>query len=215
MFMCSNASTAIIAWLSFTLYVAFIGLCGCIIYAKYNQCDHLRTKRSSKPDQSYPVFVLETLGQYPGLTGLFTGGSLSASLSTISSGINSMATVIVEDIYKRIIVDHSMSRRKQEFVSKIRSLLILFFAFIVSYLVDHVPLIIFQLAGSFVPPILGIYLLGFFAPQVNSRCSGSIVFVHNISNMDSPRSSSDPKTVDQSLLISWKDSLLPYSSNKV
>ena len=63
--------------------------------------------------------MLETLGQYPGLTGLFIAGILSASLSTISSGINSMATVIVEDIYKRIVVDHSMSDRRQASVSKI------------------------------------------------------------------------------------------------
>ncbi|CAF5155418.1 unnamed protein product, partial [Rotaria magnacalcarata] len=144
---------------------------GCIIYAKYNQCDPLRARRISKPDQLYPLFVPETLGQYPGLTGLFIAGIMDASLSTISSGINSMATVIVKGIYKRIIVDHSMSRRIQDFVSKILSLLILFLTFIVSYLVDHILVITFQIAGSFVPPILGIYLLGFFAPRVNSRVS--------------------------------------------
>ncbi|CAF1539438.1 unnamed protein product [Rotaria magnacalcarata] len=119
----------------------------------------------------YPLFVPETLGQYPGLTGLFIAGIMDASLSTISSGINSMATVIVKGIYKRIIVDHSMSRRIQDFVSKILSLLILFLTFIVSYLVDHILVITFQIAASFVPPILGIYLLGFFAPRVNSRVS--------------------------------------------
>jgi Na+/proline symporter len=59
------------------------------------------------------------LGRYPGLTGLFIAGILSASLSAISSGINSIATVILEDIYKRIIVDHSMSDKKQAIISKI------------------------------------------------------------------------------------------------
>jgi len=59
------------------------------------------------------------LGRYPGLPGLFITGILSASLSTISSGVNSIAAVILEDIYKRIVVDNSMSDKKQAIISKI------------------------------------------------------------------------------------------------
>jgi len=59
------------------------------------------------------------LGRFPGLTGLFIAGVLSASLSTISSGVNSIATVILEDIYKRISPEKSMSDKKQALVSKI------------------------------------------------------------------------------------------------
>ncbi len=53
------------------------------------------------------------------MTGLFIAGVLSASLSTISSGVNSIATVILEDIYKRISPEKSMSDKKQALVSKI------------------------------------------------------------------------------------------------
>ena len=42
------------------------------------------------------------MGRFPGVAGLFIASILSASLSTISSGVNSMATVIIEDIYKRL-----------------------------------------------------------------------------------------------------------------
>jgi Na+/proline symporter len=67
----------------------------------------------------YPLFVIETLGRIPGLTGLFISCILSATLSTFSSGVNSMATVILEDIYKRLRVKHSMTNDDQLNLSKV------------------------------------------------------------------------------------------------
>ncbi|CAF1074419.1 unnamed protein product [Adineta steineri] len=73
-----------------------IGACGlvCTIYTNIsymdelcNECDPLRTKLISRPDQLYPLFVVEKLGRIPGLTGLFISCILSATLSTFSSGI--------------------------------------------------------------------------------------------------------------------------------
>lgn len=63
--------------------------------------------------------MIQTFGRFPGLTGLFIAAILSASLSTISSGVNSMATVIVEDIYKRIPIARPMSNERQATVSKL------------------------------------------------------------------------------------------------
>lgn len=69
--------------------------------------------------QLYPLFVIETLGRIPGLTGLFIASILSASLSTVSSGVNSIATVFLEDIYKRLTHGNLMSDKKQAIISKI------------------------------------------------------------------------------------------------
>jgi Na+/proline symporter len=62
---------------------------------------------------------METLGQYHGLPGIFVAAILSASLSSISSGVNSIAAVILEDIYKRIITEESVSDKKQAIILKI------------------------------------------------------------------------------------------------
>ena len=43
--------------------------------------------------------MAELFGAYPGMSGLFVAGIFSASLSSISSGINSMAAVLWEDIF--------------------------------------------------------------------------------------------------------------------
>ena len=59
------------------------------------------------------------MGRFPGVAGLFIASILSASLSTISSGVNSMATVIIEDIYKRLSVAHTMTDESQATVLKL------------------------------------------------------------------------------------------------
>ena len=62
---------------------------------------------------------METLGRFPGFAGLFVSCILSASLSTISSGVNSMATVIIEDIYKRLPMARPISSECQATASKL------------------------------------------------------------------------------------------------
>lgn len=47
-----------------------------------------------------PYYVVDTMGNTPGLSGLFVAGIFSASLSTISAGVNSLAAVTIEDYYK-------------------------------------------------------------------------------------------------------------------
>ena len=43
------------------------------------------------------------MGGYPGLSGLFVAGIFSGSLSTVSSAINSLAAVTLEDYVKPCI----------------------------------------------------------------------------------------------------------------
>ncbi|CAF0768332.1 unnamed protein product [Adineta ricciae] len=172
-----------VAWVNLVMCIIMMLLCvsvGCLLYAKYSECDPLRARLISKPDQLYPLFVIETLGRFPGLTGLFIASVLSASLSTISSGVNSVVTVFLEDIYKRVVKTNPMSDRKQALVSKLLSLfiglLIVFLAFAASRLGDNIIVIVFQISGSFAAPILGVFLVGLFLPRVKSR-SVLIAFV--------------------------------------
>lgn len=68
----------------------------------------------------YPLFVIQTFGRIPGLTGLFISCILSATLSTFSSGVNSIVAVILEDIYKKLSnQERVMSNEHQVRFSKI------------------------------------------------------------------------------------------------
>ncbi|CAF1186252.1 unnamed protein product [Rotaria sordida] len=81
----------IVAWINYALFVTMLILCagvGFVLYATYSHCDPLRANLISKPDQLYPLFVIQTFGRFPGLTGLFVAKSREESgfkiIATIS-----------------------------------------------------------------------------------------------------------------------------------
>ena len=47
-----------------------------------------------------PLYVVDSLKNLPGLAGLFVAGIFSGSLSTVSSAVNSLAAVTLEDYVK-------------------------------------------------------------------------------------------------------------------
>ncbi|CAF4920803.1 unnamed protein product, partial [Rotaria sp. Silwood2] len=80
------------------------GIMGVILYAYYADCDPYTAKYISGIDQIFPYFVMEVLNDKKGLPGIFLACVFSGSLSTISSGLNSLAAVLIEDIYKGGVV---------------------------------------------------------------------------------------------------------------
>lgn len=50
-----------------------------------------------------PLFVMQTLGELPGLSGLFIAGVFSAALSSLSTCLNSMSAVVLEDFVKPFV----------------------------------------------------------------------------------------------------------------
>ena len=76
---------------------------GFVIFAKYYQCDPLTTKLARAKDQLLPLLVMDTLGDYQGLPGLFVAGVFSAALSSLSTGLNSLSAVMLEDFFKPFV----------------------------------------------------------------------------------------------------------------
>lgn len=56
-----------------------------------------RSGRISSGDQLMPLFVLDTMGQIRGLTGLFLAGVCSSAMCAVSAALNSLAAVTLED----------------------------------------------------------------------------------------------------------------------
>lgn len=48
-------------------------------------------------DQIFPLFVMQVMGDIPCIPGLFVAGVFSGALSTVSSGLNSLAAVTLQD----------------------------------------------------------------------------------------------------------------------
>lgn len=53
---------------------------------------------------------------YPGASGLFLAGVFSASLSSLSSGLNSLAAVFLEDCFKPIFT--KLTPKQEQFIVK-------------------------------------------------------------------------------------------------
>ena len=75
---------------------------GIIIYAYFfaKGCDPLAAGKVDNLNQIIPYTIMELFHDMPGLPGLFIAALAAASLSTISSGLSSLAAVTYEDIIK-------------------------------------------------------------------------------------------------------------------
>ncbi|GBP88673.1 Sodium-coupled monocarboxylate transporter 1 [Eumeta japonica] len=73
---------------------------GIVVYARYHDCDPLDSNLAVARDQLLPLLVMDVLKEWPGIPGLFVAGIFSAALSSLSTGLNSMAAVVLEDFYK-------------------------------------------------------------------------------------------------------------------
>ena len=74
-----------------------VGWLGMVLYATYSTCDPITANQVRTRDQVLPLLVLHVAGDIPGLPGLFMAGVFSGSLSSISSGLNSLAAIALKD----------------------------------------------------------------------------------------------------------------------
>merc|ERR1719154_1000109 len=94
----SQAVTAL--WLNAVGIGSLLLLCGyagMVVFAFYHDCDPIMAKQVKTKDQIFPLFVMQLMGNYPGVPGLFVAGVFSGALSTVSSGLNSLAAVCLRD----------------------------------------------------------------------------------------------------------------------
>ncbi|KAJ8392337.1 hypothetical protein AAFF_G00077010 [Aldrovandia affinis] len=160
-----------------SLYVNMVGLwvvlicavfCGLCLYSIYQHCDPWTAGRVSAPDQLMPYLVLDILSAYPGLPGLFVAAAYSGTLSTVSSSINGLAAVTVEDLIKPYF---SMSEKKLSWMSKGLSLLYgvvcIGMAGLASTMGGLIQAVV-SIFGIIGGPLLGIFTLGILCPFANS-----------------------------------------------
>ncbi|XP_049330597.1 sodium-coupled monocarboxylate transporter 2 isoform X2 [Astyanax mexicanus] len=143
---------------------------GLIMYAFYAGCDPWTAGYVTAPDQLMPYFVLDILGRYPGLPGLFVACAFSGTLSTVAASINALATVTYEDFVRQCCGD--ISNRAATWISK--ALCVVFgvactsMAVTASYMgaIVQAALSIHGMCGG---PMLGVFSLGILFPFTNSK----------------------------------------------
>lgn len=116
-------------------------------------------------DRVFPYFI--ATGLPSGLTGLLIAAIFAAGMSTVSTSLNSTATIILSDYYKRYI-DRNAGERKSMTVLYISSLLTGVAGIVIALLLVGVESALdawWSLASIFSGGMLGLFLLGFISAR--------------------------------------------------
>lgn len=160
-------------WLGALLYVPvsfLFFLIGTSLWAFYKvQPELLPTEIASKADQVFPYFIVNQLPA--GLTGLLIAAIFAAGMSTVSTSINSSATLILSDHFKKYI-QPDPSERTSLRVLRMASLVMGLFSILIGWAFNGVQSALetwWVLASIFSGGVLGLFLLGFIVRKTTSR----------------------------------------------
>lgn len=132
-------------------------------------------------DKIYPYFIVNALPK--GVTGLLIASIFAAGMSTVSTSINSSATVILTDHFKRYIKTN-LSAKSEMKVLLFSSLIMGAVGVMAALLLNGVTSALdawWALSSIFSGGILGLFLLGFISKKVKSKvaaisvCAGILV----------------------------------------
>jgi len=201
---------------SLLLLCAYAGL---VVFAYYDihGCDPIKMKLVEKPDQIFPLFVMQVMGDIPCIPGLFVAGVFSGALSTVSSGLNALAAVTFQDFIQGGC-GLKMSEKKKTIVAKGLAVGYGILAYGIVFLVKYLPgvleaaLGIFGIVGG---PVLGAFTLGMFVPWANSigafvGCFSSLIFTmwFGFGQTFARNFSKSPSALEYSpILQEWKNTL--------
>ena len=153
--------------------ILFLGcFSGLFMSAFYEHCDPVKLGFVSNSNQMLPFFVMDVLGDTTGLPGIFVAGLFSAALSTVSSGLNSISALIMEDVIKGYCVPDmrdARARRISQILALIVGVVCLGLTFLCAQLGENVLQIAMSLFGMLGGPLLGLFSLGMFFPWANSK----------------------------------------------
>ncbi|XP_064627909.1 sodium-coupled monocarboxylate transporter 1-like isoform X2 [Lineus longissimus] len=157
------------------LFFIMLNVTGLVMYAYYHNCDPKLAGLVTRGDQILPHLVLEIFHKLPGIAGLFMACVFSAALSTVSSGLNSLATVVLEDLVKpiyRFRKRQNLDETTATIISKILAITLGVVIIALAFLSIVMPSTLVQIAmsifGMLGGPILAIFTVGMFLPFVNS-----------------------------------------------
>lgn len=145
-----------------------LGLVGLAVFAFFHHNPHLLTDGKTLQEQAdtlFPRFIL--VGLPVGLSGLVIAGLLAAAMSSLSSGVNSVSSVISEDIVQRFRKSTSTREGLLKQV-KLLSYLTGGFVMVLSIFIGNVEGNLFdvvtKVVNLFVGPLFVLFFMALFVP---------------------------------------------------
>ena len=122
-------------------------------------------------DSLFPRFIL--VGLPKGITGLIAAAIMAAAMSSLSSGLNSSATVIQEDILKksRAFKDREFTLKSIKTLSAIIGVVVMFSCFFVGYVQGNLFDVTVKVVNLVVCPLAVLFFMALFVPSATDAGS--------------------------------------------
>ncbi|MGV3661476.1 MAG: sodium:solute symporter family transporter [Prosthecobacter sp.] len=157
-------------WFVLPVLVLFYGT-GLVLYAFYKvHGDPLAAGLIAKEDQILPYFVVTQLPA--GLPGLLIAAIYAASMSTISAGLNSLASATVMDFQQRLSPTPDTQKQQvggARWITVGYGVLVMGLAFLVDMMPGNLVESVNTVIGLIGGPLLGLFFLGMFTKRATTR----------------------------------------------
>ncbi|BHF75022.1 hypothetical protein SprV_0501811500 [Sparganum proliferum] len=188
---CKNLKTAKAAiLLNLPIVVIFTVLhvaIGLISYVYFRGCDPKLSGELPRYEMLLPFLAVKLFANIPVLRGLFLSVIFAAALSTISSGLNSLAALGIHDVFMSIYGRKPRDTRiKPKRLTQFSRLLAILLGFVTTgiaigliYAPPNIFRIIINIFGATGGPIFVLHTLGIFFPFINNwgACAGFVLSV--------------------------------------
>jgi SSS family solute:Na+ symporter len=156
-------------WIAMLIYLPLTAIflyIGTAMFAFYSGAEHVLDSAITKGDEVFPYFIATELPV--GLKGLIIAAILAASMSTVDSALNSSATVLYLDYYKRYFRPNASEKSSIRFLRWTTVVWGMFgIAFALLLINTESALDIWwQISGIFGGGILGLFLLAIFNVKI-------------------------------------------------
>ncbi len=162
-------------WIGALLYIPVSALflfIGSALFAYYSVLPDLLPKelmQAGMGDRIFPYFIVTELP--PGMTGLLIAALFSAAMSSVDSSLNSSATIVMTDIYKRLLRPSASDAeliiflRRTTFVIGVAGIIAALCMISVKGTLD----VWWKLAGIFSGGMVGLFILGAFSRKATGK----------------------------------------------
>lgn len=168
------------------ILVVLGGFSGFVMFSYYKYCDPIKAGWVYKHDQLIPYMISDIFRDFPGLTGLYIASIYSGTLSTVSSGINSMATVTLLDFVDPVLT--KLGKKSDSIRNILMKILVFVFGLcciLTAYVADKLGGVLeaaMSVNGIVFGPTLGLFVLAGFIqnPKISNKYGASAGYLTGI-----------------------------------
>jgi Na+/proline symporter len=120
-------------------------------------------------DQLVPYMVMQKLSEHKGLPGLFLASATSGTLSTVSSGINGVCAVLIDELKANFRAVRNNTHLWSRIIVFVAGIFVILAAYGAEALGETVLQAAMSVLGIVAGPTLGLFSLGMFCPWISTK----------------------------------------------